>query len=83
MAEVIFFHKPSTTALSIDSIQRHVTQVFYGCLLKMDGMGGEKDSTPEEWCFLLWVTGRLPKAREIVDHILNGWAPDKNDHTTR
>jgi hypothetical protein len=77
MAEVIFFHRPSKTVIFTDSIQRHDTKGFYGWLLKMDGMGGEKGSTPGEWRFLLWVTGRLPKARETVDHILNDWAPDK------
>jgi hypothetical protein len=78
LTEVIFFHKTSKTVLFTDCVQRQEdTSGLLGFLLKLDGMGGDTGGTPGEWRFLMWITGKLPQARETLDHILNDWAPEK------
>jgi hypothetical protein len=52
MEEVAFFHRPSRTALICDLIQRHSESTvsgWIGILMRLDGLVGEKGSTPREW----------------------------------
>ncbi|WP_199911758.1 DUF4336 domain-containing protein [Dongshaea marina] len=52
MEEVVFFHRPSQTAIICDLIQRHDSEKmrgWKGMLMKLDGLVGEKGSTPREW----------------------------------
>lgn len=52
MEEVIFFHRPSSTCIVGDLIQRHEPKSFSGwkaAVMKLDGMMGEEGSTPREW----------------------------------
>ena len=78
LTEVIFYHKPSRTVLLTDCVQRQEdTSGLAGFLLKADGMGGDSGGTPGEWRFLMWITNKLPQAREALDHIVQNWAPEK------
>lgn len=52
MEEVVFFHRPSSTAIVCDLIQRHPESAmsgFKGLLMRLDGLVGESGSTPREW----------------------------------
>lgn len=52
MEEVLFFHRPSSTCLVGDLIQRHDPEAFSGwkrAVMKLDGMLGPDGSTPREW----------------------------------
>ena len=52
MTEVVFFHRPSSTCLVGDLIQRHHAGVMQGwtrSAMKFDGLLGPEGSTPREW----------------------------------
>jgi len=52
MEEVLFFHRPSSTCIVGDLIQRHEPSSFTGwkaAVMKLDGMVGDGGSTPREW----------------------------------
>jgi hypothetical protein len=52
LLEVVFFHRPSRTAIICDLIQRHHKSKmsgWKGMLMKLDGLVGKHGSTPREW----------------------------------
>ncbi|MFQ5471421.1 MAG: DUF4336 domain-containing protein [Dehalococcoidia bacterium] len=52
MEEVAFFHRPSRTAIFCDLVQRHDPEQMKGLkgvLMRLDGLVGERGSTPREW----------------------------------
>lgn len=76
MEEVAFFHRESRTALICDLIQRHPEAAmtgWKGTLMRLDGLVGERGSTPREWraSFL-----RRSKARAAREKVL-GWNPER------
>lgn len=76
MEEVVFFHKPSRTALFCDLIQRHSEssmQGFKGLLMKLDGLVGDHGSTPREWrlSFIRREPARVARDRVIA------WNPQR------
>jgi hypothetical protein len=77
---VVFFHKPSKTALFCDLIQRYQpweADGWKGIKRRVDGMVGEHGgtSTPREW---IWFF-RLGKqdAQTARDTVLQKWKPDR------
>ncbi len=76
MEEVVFFHRPSRTAIVCDLIQRHSTGKIGGWkkwLMKADGLVGDNGSTPREW--RASFTRRAP-AREARAKVL-GWNAER------
>ncbi|MBU6484447.1 MAG: hypothetical protein KGR23_06585, partial [Betaproteobacteria bacterium] len=76
LEEVVFFHVASRTAIVGDLIQRFEPSTlsgWKGMLMKLDGLVGERGSTPRDWraSFL-----RRRLARTARDKVL-GWQPDK------
>ena len=76
MEEVVFFHRPSRTAIFCDLIQRHPEATgrgWKGLLMRLDGLVGEGGSTPREWraSFL-----RRKPARAARDRVL-AWNPER------
>jgi hypothetical protein len=76
MEEVVFFHRKSRTALFCDLIQRFPessTTGWRGKLMRLDGLVGERGSTPREWraSFL-----RRKAARTAREQVLQ-WQPEK------
>ncbi len=76
MEEVAFFHRQSRTVLICDLIQRFpegTAKGWRGMLMRLDGLVGDKGSTPREWraSFL-----RRKQARVAREHVL-GWKPEK------
>lgn len=76
LEEVVFFHIASRTAIVGDLIQRFDETTlpnWKGMLMKLDGLVGERGSTPREWraSFL-----RRGQARAARDKVLR-WQPDK------
>jgi hypothetical protein len=76
MEEVAFFHRRSRTALICDLIQRFPESSasgWRGKLMRLDGLVGDKGSTPREWraSFL-----RRKRARAARKHVLH-WEADK------
>jgi len=74
MEEVAFFHRPSSTAILCDLVQRHDPANmtgWKGMLMRLDGLVGELGSTPREWraSFL-----RRGPARESREQLLS-WKP--------
>jgi hypothetical protein len=70
MEEVTFFHRESRTAIFCDLIQRHPESKmsgWKGMLMRLDGLVGEKGSTPREWraTFL-----RRAPARAVLKKVL-------------
>jgi hypothetical protein len=52
LEEVIFFHRPSSSCIVGDLVQRHDPEAFSAWqrwLMQADGMLGEEGSTPREW----------------------------------
>jgi len=52
LEEVVFFHRASRTAIIGDLIQRHPESKmsgWKGMLMRLDGLVGERGSTPREW----------------------------------
>ena len=75
MEEVVFFHRPSKTAIVCDLVQRHdpaTARGLKGLVMRLDGLVGEKGSTPREWraSFL-----RRGPARSARDRVL-AWKPE-------
>ncbi len=76
MEEVVFFHRESRTAIVCDLIQRHPREAmkgWKGMLMRLDGLVGDRGSTPREWraSFL-----RRSEARAARDKLL-GWKPER------
>ncbi len=76
MEEVVFFHRASGTAIICDLIQRHPEanmKGWKGALMRLDGLVGERGSTPREWraSFL-----RRRSARAARSTVL-GWQPQR------
>lgn len=76
MAEVVFFHRPSRTAIVGDLVQRHdpaQMRGLKGMLMRVDGLVGEDGSTPREWraSFLRRGPGRAARARVLE------WKPER------
>jgi hypothetical protein len=77
MDEVMFYHSKSKTCISCDLIQRfpdEKSKGFKGMLLKLDGLVGEKGSTPREWR-LTFLFGKN-KVRAAKSTVLNEWKPE-------
>jgi hypothetical protein len=75
MDEVLYFHRPSSTCLVGDLIQRHSEDSFSGwkaTVMKLDGMVGEDGSTPREWRATFLNRG---PAREALQTALD-WEPE-------
>ncbi|MGD8339941.1 MAG: hypothetical protein PVH89_04115, partial [Gammaproteobacteria bacterium] len=67
MVEVVFFHRPSRTALFCDLIQRHPQSAmtgWKGMLMKLDGLVGREGSTPREWRATFLSRKRTRAARD-------------------
>lgn len=74
MEEVVFFHTRSRTAVFTDLIQRFPPAYvpgWRGWLMRLDGLVGERGSTPREWR-LTFLDRR--RAREALRTVL-GWDP--------
>jgi hypothetical protein len=74
MEEVVFFHRASGTALVTDLVQRFPTASlsgWRGWLMRLDGLVGERGSTPREWraTFLNRGAARVARAKAL------GWKP--------
>jgi hypothetical protein len=69
MEEVVFFHRPSRTAIFGDLIQRHAEKDmagWKGILMRLDSLVGEHGSTPREWRASFIRRGEARLAREKV-----------------
>jgi hypothetical protein len=69
MEEVAFFHRPSRTAIICDLIQRHPESTMLGwkgTFMRLDGLVGEKGSTPREWRATFIRRAAARKARQKV-----------------
>lgn len=76
MEEVVFFHRLSRTAIFGDLVQRHDptrTPGWKGTVMRLDGLVGERGSTPREWraTFLRRRLAREARARVLA------WAPER------
>jgi hypothetical protein len=75
MEEVVFFHRPSRTAIVGDLVQRHDPSAMKGwqaLLMRLDGLVGEGGSTPREWRASFW---RRRPAREARERVV-AWKPE-------
>jgi hypothetical protein len=75
MEEVVFFHRASRTAIVGDLVQRHdpaSATGLKGWVMRLDGLVGERGSTPREWraSFL-----RRSPARSARERVL-AWNPE-------
>jgi len=71
MEEVAFFHRPSRTAIFCDLVQRHdpaQMKGLKGMLMRLDGLVGERGSTPREWraSFVRRRPARAARARVLA-----------------
>ena len=76
MEEVVFFHRQSRCAIVCDLIQRHPeTDMtgWKGWLMRMDGLVGERGSTPREWRASFF---RRKMARAAREKVLS-WNPER------
>ena len=76
MKEVVFFHRPSRTAIFGDLVQRHdraEMKGLKGMLMCLDGLVGEHGSTPREWRASFLRRGRARMARAQV----LAWEPER------
>ena len=76
MEEVVFFHRPSRSAIVCDLVQRLAPAGVAGWkrwLMHLDGLVGEHGSTPREWraSFLRRGPARAARAK------LLGWRPER------
>ena len=79
MEEVMFYHPKSKTCVVGDLIQRHPEESvrangWKGMMLKLDGLAGDKGSTPREWR-LTFMFGKK-KARAAKAIVLEEWKPE-------
>ncbi|MCP5373192.1 MAG: DUF4336 domain-containing protein [Hyphomicrobiales bacterium] len=73
MEEVMFFHRPSRTAIVGDLVQRHdaaAMEGWKGALMRLDGLVGEHGGTPREWraSFLDRAAARAARDRALAWH---------------
>lgn len=76
MDEVVFFHRPSRTVIVGDLVQRHDPDRMKGLkgwLMRLDGLVGERGSTPREWRASFLRRRALREARERV----LAWNPER------
>jgi hypothetical protein len=76
MEEVVFFHRPSRTAIICDLIQRHPESMmsgWKGMLMRFDSLVGKNGSTPREWRASFLQRGLARAAREK----LLGWNAER------
>jgi hypothetical protein len=76
LEEVVFFHRPSRTAIFCDLVQRHDSSLATGSkglVMRLDGLVGEHGSTPREWR-ATFLRRRL--AREARAQVL-AWEPER------
>jgi len=76
MEEVVFFHRPSRSAIFGDLVQRHdpaQAKGLKGLVMRLDGLVGEHGSAPREWraSFL-----RRSPARAARERVL-AWQPER------
>ena len=76
MEEVVFFHRTSRSAIVGDLVQRHDPARmtgWKGVLMRLDGLVGERGSTPREWraSFLRRAAARAARERVLA------WAPER------
>jgi hypothetical protein len=71
MDEVVFFHRRSRTAIFTDLIQRFPpasVSGWRGWVMRIDGLVGDKGSTPREWRLAFLGRGRARRAlRTVLD----------------
>jgi hypothetical protein len=76
MVEVVFFHRTSRTAIFGDLVQRHdpaQMRGLKGIVMRLDGLVGERGSTPREWR-ATFVRRRI--ARAALARVL-AWKPER------
>ena len=76
MDEVVFFHRPSMTALVCDLIQKHDKNVFSAWrrwVMQLDGMVGPDGSTPREWR----ATFTRRKVARAALRVMLDWNPEQ------
>jgi len=76
MDEVVFFHRASRTALVTDLVQRfdpRATLGWRGLLMRLDGLVGERGSTPREWRASYWNRRAGRAARDAA----LAWSPQR------
>ena len=76
MDEVVFFHRPSRTALVTDLVQRFAPEQLSGVtgwILRLWGLAGERGGTPLEWRASFW---NRRAARAALATVLD-WEPEK------
>lgn len=76
MEEVVFFHRPSRTAIVCDLVQRHdpaAATGWKGFILRLDGLVGAEGSAPREWRATFLRRSLVRSARETV----LGWKPER------
>lgn len=69
LEEVVFFHRASRTAIVGDLIQRlpeSTMSGFKGMIARLDGLVGERGSTPREWRASFLRRGPARAARNVV-----------------
>ena len=69
MAEVVFFHRASRTAIVCDLVQRFDPDTLHGwrrAVMRLDGMVGPAGSTPREWRLSFWNRAAARRARRTV-----------------
>ncbi len=74
--EVVFFHRPSRTALVTDLVQRFAPEQVSGVtgwILRLWGLVGERGSTPREWRASFW---NRRVARAALGRAL-AWEPER------
>jgi hypothetical protein len=76
LEEVVFFHRPSRTAIIGDLIQRFPESAAHGwkgMIMRLAGLVGERGSTPPDWqASFLW----RKSARTARETVL-GWNPER------
>ena len=76
MEEVVFFHRPSRTVIIGDLVQRFPEgeiSGWRGMLMRLDGLVGERGSTPREWRASFLRRGPARAARDRVF----GWQAER------
>jgi hypothetical protein len=76
MAEVVFFHRASQTAIVTDLVQRFDPSSLRGwrrVIMTLEGLVGPHGSTPREWRLSFWNRTAARRAKRI----LIGWNPQR------